>query len=97
MQTLAAAVGAVFLIALRPKTPIAMLYRDYVARLSGKTRGKTQQWLIFLLCSGAGLTIGRRIGRGLRLRFLRHRSDGIAEAAASRRLGPSKKPPPAAL
>jgi len=36
---LAAAVGAVFLIALRPKTPIAVLYRDYAQRLSGKGRG----------------------------------------------------------
>jgi len=36
---LAAAVGAVFLIARRPKTPIAVLYRDYVQRLSGKARG----------------------------------------------------------
>jgi hypothetical protein len=36
---LAAAVGAVFLIARRPKTPIAVLYWDYAQRLSGKARG----------------------------------------------------------
>jgi hypothetical protein len=36
---LAAAVGAVFLIALRPKTPIAALYWDYAQRLSSKARG----------------------------------------------------------
>jgi hypothetical protein len=36
---LAAAVGAVFLIARRPKTPIAALYWDYASRLSGKERG----------------------------------------------------------
>ena len=35
---LAVAVGAVFLIARRPKTPIAVLYRDYAQRLSGKAR-----------------------------------------------------------
>jgi hypothetical protein len=45
-------VGAVFLIALRPKTPIAMLYRDYVARLSGKTRGETAMANFFALFWG---------------------------------------------
>ena len=45
MQTLlvdlifAAAVGAVFLIARRPNTPIAVLYSDYASRLSGKVPG----------------------------------------------------------
>jgi hypothetical protein len=36
---LAAAVGAVFLIARRPKMPIAVLYWDHAQRLSGKARG----------------------------------------------------------
>ena len=49
---LAAAVG-------RLQCCIGIMWRVFPAR-----RVEKQQWLIFLLCSGAGLTIGRRIGRG---------------------------------
>ena len=55
---LAAAVGVVFLIARRSKN------WGYLPRLSAKTVGN---WLIFLPCSGVGLTTTRRIGQAPRI------------------------------